>query len=232
MGATVTASYPMTSNMNTKNYLKKVYMSDPGRITIRMAHMGEKINGLMARADHNAHVKSDADHDYITLDVPEEQLGRIYAPVSGRLVPSELAAKNSLTRGAEGRCVCIAPSSGTLYSPVTGRITMQLPSHNALGIMTFDGIQLVITIGNTPERYAGRAFRQMAWQNDSVHLGDPLIAWDRQRLHNEGQEDLVTMVVTNPQEFGGVELEEVHRMLEQSVRHGDLVMSVLYPEEG
>lgn len=221
---------PMTSGMNTKNYLRRFYMSDPGRITLRMAHMGEKINGLMARADHHAHAKSDADHDYITLDVPAEQLGRIYAPASGRLVPSSSVQNNSLARGAEGRCLCIAPNSGMLYAPVTGRITMQLPSHNALGLMTFDGIQIVITVGGRPECYGGTAFRQMAWQNDSVHLGDPLIAWDRQRLHEEGQDDLVTLVITNPQEFGGVELEESHRMLGETVRHGDPVMRVHYPE--
>lgn len=219
----------VTNAMNIKSYLDHIYMDDPDRIFLKLNYMGEKINGLVARSDHNAHVKSDADHDYVTLDVPDEQRGKLYSPAAGRLVSPEHVPANEPARGARGRCVCIRPSHGMLYAPVTGRITAQLPSHNAIGIMTFDGVQILLTVGNAPQNYRGSAFRQLAWQNDSVHLGDPLIAWDRGVLRKEGLDDLVVMAVTNPNDLASVTPLQPSMPWATMVHPGAQVMSVEFP---
>ena len=175
--------------MSAQRYMDKVYLDDPGRILLRLSSVAERLDGLTARIDHNTHARSDADHDYITLDVPDEEVGRIFAPVAGAIVCSSETS------------VAIQPTQDMLLSPVTGRITAQLPTRNAIGIMTFDGVQLLLTVGENPERYQGDAFRQLAWQNDSVHMGDPLISWDRFKLSQEHEDNLVSLTLMNTNEF-------------------------------
>lgn len=222
----------VTNPMNIKSYLDRIYMDDPDRIFLKLNYMGEKISGLVARSDRNAHAKSDADHEYVMLDVPADQRGKLYAPAAGRLVPPEHTPLNEPARSAKGRCVCIRPSHGMLYAPVTGRLTAQLPSHNAIGIMTFDGVQILLTVGDAPQRYRGRAFRQLAWQNDSVHLGDPLVAWNRSMLRKEGLNDLVVMAVTNPNDLARVTPLQPGLPWTTIVRPGTHVMSVEFPNVG
>lgn len=175
--------------MSAQRYMDKVYLDEPDAILLRMTNIAERLDGLTARIDHNTHARSDADHDYITLDVPDEEVGRIFTPVAGTIVCSSETS------------VAIQPTQDMLLSPVTGRITAQLPTHNAIGIMTFDGVQPLLTIGESPERYQGDAFRQLAWQNDSVHMGDPLISWDRFKLSQEHEGNLVTLTLMNTNEF-------------------------------
>lgn len=184
--------------MSAQRYMDCVYLDDPDAILLRLSNMAERLDGLTARIDHNTHARSDADHDYITLDVPKEEAGRIFAPVDGAVV------------AVSSTSVALAPtqtSQSMLYSPVTGRITAQLPSHNAIGLMTFDGVQLLVTVGRCPELYRGDAFRQLAWQNDSVHMGDPLVSWNRGTLGTDGESEVVTLTIMNTNEFG-VELDE------------------------
>lgn len=213
--------------MNIKSYLDDIYVDDPNRIFLSLSYMGEKITNLVAKADHNAHAKSAADHDYVTLEVPDYERGRIFSPVAGRLVSPRKAFPAGMPHPTLGCSVCIEPSHGMLYAPVTGRIIAQLPAHNAIGIMTFDGIQILVSVGRQPQSYAGTAFRQLAWQNDTVHLGDPLVAWDRAQLRREGIDDLVTMVVTNPNEFGPITTAQAYGRWTRGVREGSEVMRVV-----
>lgn len=222
----------LANPMSIKGYLDSIYVDDPNRILLKLNYMGEKIDGLVSRVDHDAHARSDADHDYVTLDVPAEQRGKLFSPAAGRLVSPEHARQNEPARTAWGRCVCIRPTYGMLYAPVTGRITAQLPSHNAIGIMTFDGVQILLTVGNAPQRYQGTAFRQLAWQNDSVHMGDPLVAWNRRALRDEGQDDLVVMTVTNPDDLASVTPLQPRVPWANRVRPEAQVMRVEFPDEG
>jgi phosphotransferase system IIA component len=222
----------LANPMSIKGYLDSIYVDDLNRILLKLNYMGEKIDGLVSRVDHDAHARSDADHDYVTLDVPAEQRGKLFSPAAGRLVSPEHARQNEPARTAWGRCVCIRPTYGMLYAPVTGRITAQLPSHNAIGIMTFDGVQILLTVGNAPQRYQGTAFRQLAWQNDSVHMGDPLVAWDRRALRDEGQDDLVVMTVTNPDDLASVTPLQPRVPWANRVRPEAQVMRVEFPDEG
>lgn len=222
----------LANPMSIKGYLDRIYVDDPDRILLKLNYMGEKISGLVSRVDHDAHARSDADHDYVTLDVPAEQRGKLFSPAAGRLVSPEHARQNEPARTAWGRCVCIRPTYGMLYAPVTGRITARLPSHNAIGIMTFDGVQILLTVGNAPQRYQGTAFRQLAWQNDSVHMGDPLVAWDRRALRDEGQDDLVVMTVTNPDDLASVTPLQPRVPWANRVRPEAQVMRVEFPDEG
>lgn len=170
-------------------------MDDPNSIYLRLNSMAERLSDVTDRIDHNTHARSNADHDYVSWEVPAEEMGRIFMPVGGRLL-GPIVEPGGLVRGMR-----VKPAQGMLLSPVTGRITAQIPSHNAIGLTTFDGIQMLVSIGSSPERYQGQAFRQLAWQNDSVHLGDPLVCWDRNLLREQGENDIVTIQVMNTNEF-------------------------------
>ena len=87
-------------------------------------------------------------------------------------------------------------------------MTAQIPSHNAIGLLTQDGMELVISIGENPTAYHGDGFRQHAWQNDSIRRGMPLISWDATKPEVRALATVVTVEITNASEMSHVRFAE------------------------
>lgn len=193
----------------------------PDKVIADLHYIARRARDLTERVDQGQHDRSLHDHDYVTLDVPAWQRGKIFAPVSGEVVPLWEVDEPGLADGSCGDGLAILPTSGTAVAPATCRITAQLPSRNAVGLLTQDGIELLLTVGSGAERHEGGGFRQHAWQNDTVRLGTPLISWDRRRVGRTGGADVVLLVVTNTEE-----LAEVRVLRWGKVKAGDLVATV------
>ena len=209
---------PLTSRAGA---VLRARLRQSDKVIADLHYIARRARDLTERVDQGQHDRSLHDHDYVTLDVPAWQRGKIFAPVSGEVVPLWEVDEPGLADGSCGDGLAILPTSGTAVAPATCRITAQLPSRNAVGLLTQDGIELLLTVGSGAERHEGGGFRQHAWQNDTVRLGTPLISWDRRRVGRTGGADVVLLVVTNTEE-----LAEVRVLRWGKVKAGDLVATV------
>ncbi len=203
----------MTLPMSTKRYLAHVYPKSQNQEYLQLHTMAGRVRDLLARIDANAHDRSFDDHDYVDIATSSELAGKVFSPIDGTAQP---------VAGCDGVVsVRIRPRSGLLVAPCNARVTAQIPSKNAIGLLTAEGAELVITVGDAAHNYVGNAFRQLVWQNDTIAAGAPMIAWDRGKLAAERYDDAVTVTLTNPEEFHGVRLCEAGR-----TSAGDLLMQV------
>ena len=191
MQATMTMTLPMSS----KRYLAHVYPKTRNQEYLQLHTMAGRIRDLLARIDTNAHDRSFDDHDYVDIATSAEVAGKVFAPVDG--VAQPVTSANGVVS------VRIRPRAGLVVAPCNARVTAQIPSKNAIGLLTAEGAELVITVGDTAHTYCGNAFRQLVWQNDTIAAGAPMIAWDRSKLAAQGYDDTVTVTLTNPGEFHG-----------------------------
>lgn len=192
----------------------------PEKVIADLYYMKDKTHDLVARIDASQRDRSFHDHDYVDLLVPEEELGHLYAPVDGKVLPLDQSQDPIFASGQSGRGIVIVPSGNTLYTPAACRVTAQLPSFNAVGLLTQDGIELLVVVGAGAERSDGRGFRQHVWQNDSARRGVPLISWDP-TLVPKTAAGQVMLIVTNSSELESVELLE-----SGNVQVGDEIASI------
>ncbi len=170
---------------------------NPNKVTADLYYIAERASQLTNRLDQNQHDRSFHDHEYVLLEVPEEEPGNLYAPIAGRVIKLSELGDPRFNDGSCGEGIAILPQGNTAFAPTTCRITAQLDSHNALGLLTQDGVEMLMTVGTNVETYSGRGFRQRAWQNDSVRRGAPLLTWDRTKLPAFEQANVVMLIVTN-----------------------------------
>lgn len=200
---------PTDEPMSIRRYNAEVYPANSNTSFLRLNTMGERLRGLIARIDTNTFERSFRDHDYAPI---EPSGGVLRAPVEGDLIPLSEVPDGAFASGACGVGVGIRPHGNLLVAPCGCRVTAQLPSRNAVGLVTAEGIELLISVGACAQDYRGWAFRQLAWQNDTVVAGAPLMAWNELELSREGYDTTVSFIITNPQEFAGLQVVEGGRV--------------------
>lgn len=138
------------------------------------------------------------------LDVDWEP-GYLTAPVTGRAIALKDAGEPVFASEVMGKGVAIEPRDDVLFSPADGVITMLMDSLHAVGLMTDDGIEVLMHIGIDTVEMGGSGFRKLAEKGARVSAGTPLVGFDRDVIKQVGYPDTVFVVVTNTDSFNVVE---------------------------
>lgn len=125
----------------------------------------------------------------------------IYAPISGVLVSVQEINDEVIASGLLGDGYGIIPVGNTIYAPANGRVSTVTVTNHAVGIMTDTGIEVLIHVGIDTVKMEGKGFVRHVEANDVVTAGTPLLSFDPEAIKAAGHEDMVTVVITNPQHF-------------------------------
>lgn len=106
--------------------------------------------------------------------------------VEGTLVPLKEINDPAFSKGALGRGVAIKPKSSKIVSPVNGTVQVIFPTNHAVGIVTSDGLELLIHIGIDTVKLKGEGFKRVISEGQKVQKGDVLIEVDFNLLDNAG----------------------------------------------
>ena len=141
------------------------------------------------------------------VTMPEPKLARfktkpdtIYVPVTGLVVPFGKTGDKTFDQGIFGVGTGISPESGVLYAPADGRISATTVTNHAIGMTTADGAEVIIHIGIDTVKMNGKGFQRFVEAGETVVAGQPLIAFDREKIASAGYDDIVIVSVTNVDE--------------------------------
>lgn len=125
----------------------------------------------------------------------------IVAPITGEV--KQLAECPDATFAEElvGKGVGIIPSEGKVVAPFDGVVTLTTETNHAIGITSFDGVELLIHIGIDTVDLKGEGFIREVNEGDNVKLGDPLLQFDIERIQAAGLSLYSPVVVTNTADF-------------------------------
>ena len=126
---------------------------------------------------------------------------------------------------AMGNGVGIIPKDDIITSPIEGTVSMVFNTKHALGLVTDDGIEVMIHVGIDTVNLQGEHFEALVEEGSRVKVGDPLLKCDFEKI--ELNYDITTMlIVTNTDNFESVELEN----LDNVVSEKDSVINVKHKE--
>ena len=145
---------------------------------------------------------------------------QLVSPLDGQVKPLSQATDPVFSSGVMGQGVVIEPSQGELVSPVNGTVTVLFPTKHAVGIVSEEGVELLMHIGMDTVSLDGKGFEAPVTQGDKVVVGQQLISFDMEVIKEAGLVAETPVIITNQDDFQA----DVEGDLPRDVKRGDVLM--------
>ncbi|RLU43837.1 PTS glucose/maltose transporter subunit IIBCA [Streptococcus iniae] len=107
----------------------------------------------------------------------------------------------------------VEPDNGNVYSPVSGVITSVFPTKHALGILSDNGLEVLVHIGLDTVALNGVPFSAKVSEGDRITAGDLLVVADLAAITSAERETTIVVVFTNQPEIKTVSLDKQGKVL-------------------
>ena len=121
----------------------------------------------------------------------------IKSPMNGTVIPLSEVPDAVFSSEMLGKGFGVEPSEGKAYAPVDGEVTTVFDTKHALGLMSKNGVELLIHIGMDTVKLNGRGFDVKVKAGDQVRAGDLLAEFDMNLIKSEGYPVTTAVVITN-----------------------------------
>lgn len=111
----------------------------------------------------------------------------------------------------------VEPENGNIYSPVAGTITSIFPTKHALGLLTDNGLEVLVHIGLDTVSLEGKPFEVHVAEGQKVAAGDLLVTADLEAIKAAGRETSTVVVFTNAQAIKSVTVETFGKVAAKTV---------------
>lgn len=144
----------------------------------------------------------------------------VVSPLAGQVKPLSQATDPVFSSGVMGQGVVIEPSQGELVSPVNGTVTVLFPTKHAVGIVSEEGVEMLMHIGMDTVSLDGKGFEAHVEQGDKVVVGQQLISFDMDVIKEAGLVTETPVIITNQDDFQA----DVEGNLPRDIKRGDVLM--------
>ncbi|WP_159548369.1 PTS system trehalose-specific EIIBC component [Streptococcus halichoeri] len=146
----------------------------------------------------------------------------IKSPLTATVKPLSEAVDPVFAQGIMGQGLLLQPSQGELVAPVNGVVTVLFPTKHAIGILSDDGVEILMHIGMDTVKLEGKGFVNHVQQGDRVAVGDPLLSFDMAVLAAAGCPTEMPLVITNQAQLHLELLVQDHK----TVKSGEELLTV------
>ena len=146
---------------------------------------------------------------------------QLVSPLAGQVKPLSQATDPVFSSGVMGQGVVIEPSQGELVSPVNGTVTVLFPTKHAVGIVSEEGVELLMHIGMDTVSLDGKGFEAHVAQGDKVVVGQQLISFDTNVIKEAGLITETPVIITNQDDFQA----DVEGDLPRDIKRGDILLT-------
>ena len=130
----------------------------------------------------------------------------VSAPVSGRSIPLEEVKDEVFASGSMGKGGAIIPEEGLIKSPVSGKVSSVFPTRHSIMLSSDKGADILIHIGINTVNRCGKGFESLVCEGQHVDKGQSLTKFDLNELQNAGYDMTTSIIITNSDDYKGVEL--------------------------
>ncbi|MED2941043.1 beta-glucoside-specific PTS transporter subunit IIABC [Bacillus swezeyi] len=128
----------------------------------------------------------------------------IDSPLSGIIKQLSEVSDDVFSSESLGKGVAIVPGEGRLVSPVSGSIVSAFPTGHAIGILSGDGVELLIHIGLDTVQLNGEHFKLHVQQGEKIEKGQLLAEFDIEKIKKLGFDLTTPIIVTNSSAYSEI----------------------------
>ena len=118
----------------------------------------------------------------------------IFAPLSGKVMELEQVPDPVYSERMLGDGVAIMPEDGTMFSPVSGYVTVVAEDKHAFGFTTDDGLEILVHMG-LDGSFQADCCALYVKVDDRVQAGDMIAQFDLEKLKERGINPLTTIII-------------------------------------
>lgn len=145
----------------------------------------------------------------------------IVSPLAGQVKELSQATDPVFSSGVMGQGLVIEPSEGELVSPVNGTVTVLFPTKHAVGIVSDEGVEMLMHIGMDTVGLDGKGFEAHIAQGDHVAIGQKLISFDMDVIKAAGLVTETPVIITNQDAF----IADMSGEYPSHIKRGDKLMT-------
>ena len=178
--------------------------------------------GFLTKTEEDGHAQEalkEASEGLVRPTVLAES-AEVVSPLAGQVKPLSQATDPVFSSGVMGQGVVIEPSQGELVSPVNGTVTVLFPTKHAVGIVSEEGVEMLMHIGMDTVSLDGKGFKAHVEQGDKVVVGQQLISFDMDIIKEAGLVTETPVIITNQDDFQA----DVEGNLPRDIKRGDVLM--------
>lgn len=139
------------------------------------------------------------------IEVATEE-NTMYLPIEGEVIPLEKIGDGVFSEGILGPGCGINPKEETVYAPVNGTITTLADTKHAIGIMSDDGVEVLIHVGMDTVDMNGTGFVVLVSLDQKVKCGQPILKFSMDKIKAAGHPTTTAFVVTNADDFAEIKV--------------------------
>lgn len=127
------------------------------------------------------------------------------AHMNGKVLLLSEVQDEAFASGLIGAGTAIEPTEGRLFAPSDGTIETVFDTKHAIGMVTEDGVELILHIGIDTVKLEGKYFETHVQPKQPVKKGDLLVTFDLASIKAHGYLCTTPMIVCNTSEYESVE---------------------------
>ncbi len=181
-------------------------------VLVQIIDIGEKETSK--KEDKIVKVKNE--EPALSMEVEE-----IKSPISGRVIELEKVNDPVFSSGAMGKGIAIEPTDNKIYAPFNGTIEFIADTKHAIGLLSEDGVELLIHVGMDTVKMQGRGFDIKTSVSSKVKSGDLLLEFDRSAIEKEGYPLVTPVVITNADNY-----EDKKLCINEEVKNGKAIINL------
>lgn len=121
----------------------------------------------------------------------------INSPVFGKSIDITSVPDAVFSSKFLGDGIAFEPYDGIIYSPVNGQVASLFPTKHGIGILSNEGIEILIHIGIDTHYLKGQGFNYFVHENQPVKSGDKLMEFDLEYIKQNAKSHIISMIITN-----------------------------------
>lgn len=121
----------------------------------------------------------------------------IFCPIDGKIIEITQVQDPVFASKAMGDGFAIEPKSGQVFSPINGKVTSIFPTKHAIGLITDNGLEVLLHIGIDTVALDGKGFEILVSEGDKVTPQTQLANVDFGYLAKEGKLITTMVIFTN-----------------------------------
>ncbi|WP_333483636.1 glucose PTS transporter subunit IIA [Lactococcus garvieae] len=130
-------------------------------------------------------------------NISESHLEVLTAVVSGKLIDLSDVNDPVFSSKALGEGYGIVPESNDIYSPVYGEITSIFKTKHALGILTDNGLEILIHMGLDTVELKGEPFEILVEEGQDITPNTKVARANISEIKESGKDPVILVVITN-----------------------------------
>ncbi|QZY56435.1 PTS sugar transporter subunit IIA [Crassaminicella profunda] len=119
------------------------------------------------------------------------------APFKGEIVDIKEVDDPAFSTKMLGDGVAVRPNSNIAVAPCDGKIAQIFPTNHAFGIITKEGLEILVHIGIDTVNLKGEGFKRLVEVGTDVKKGTGIIEVDLNYIKKSGKDTITPVVITN-----------------------------------